>query len=91
MCTTPPGSAVDAVKVKVSTFPGLTLNRALSAGVGDVQSTLAESARPAEATSNSPKAAAANAARNDLANEETYGLFTILLLRVDAIFVVGKS
>jgi hypothetical protein len=77
--------------VKLSDFPGLTVNRAWSAGVGDVQLTAAVSARPAEATSRSIKAIAASVAENDLVSEGRGGFFSILHLRVDAIFVGGKA
>jgi hypothetical protein len=78
MWTTPPGSAVDAVREKETVFPGLTLNLALSAGVGDVQVTLAESARPAEATRSKARAEAASAATNDRASDGNCAFFTIL-------------
>ena len=78
MWTTPPGSAVDAVREKETVFPGLTLNLAWSAGVGAVQVTLAESARPADATSSKARAEAASAAPNDRASDGNCGFFTIL-------------
>jgi hypothetical protein len=61
--------------VKLTSFPGLTLNLAWSAGVGDVQLTPVEALSAAGTTSRSAKAAAARVAEKALVKVVT-GRFT---------------
>src|SRR6266536_641762 len=88
ICTIPPTSSAEAVSEKLTFFPVLTVNFAWSAGVGELQITLAVSLRAAGTRKRSARAAAASAMGNE---EETARPANTFLLRVARKSTDGKG
>src|SRR5215212_8946148 len=86
--TIPPVSSLEAVSENVIDFPGSTVNRARSAGVGELQITFDVSLRAAGTRKRSAEAATPSATENE---ERTARPTNTLPLRVAPKCALGKG